>query len=198
MDTPTDRTLDIYNATADDFCAGTRELDMTDHYRLFLSRLPAGAHILDLGCGSGRDSRAFLDMGYRVTAVDGSPALCVRASQYAGIPVRCLRFQELDYIAAFDGIWACASLLHVPKSEMPDVMARVSRALKPGGILYVSFKYGTTERESGGRFYNDYTEETIRTLFTDSNGLMLKECWVTNDVRADRNEKWVNAVAEKK
>lgn len=171
---------------------------MTDHYRPFLSRLPAGVHILDLGCGSGRDSRAFLDMGYRVTAVDGSPALCVRASQYAGIPVRCLRFQELDYIAAFDGIWACASPLHVPKSEMPDVMARVSRALKPGGILYVSFKYGTTERESGGRFYNDYTEETIRTLFTDSNGLILKECWVTNDVRADRNEKWVNAVAEKK
>jgi 2-polyprenyl-3-methyl-5-hydroxy-6-metoxy-1,4-benzoquinol methylase len=123
--------------------------------------LPPNAHILDAGCGSGRDSKAFTSMGFRVTAIDASEEMVSLASQYSGLPVKLLRFQDLDFNEEFDAIWACASLLHVPRAEIDDVLTRLANAPKSGGIMYMSFKHGLRERTKNGRFFNDYTEESL-------------------------------------
>ncbi len=127
---------DYYQQHAEMFFADTVEVDMTPLYRRFLSLLRDQAQILDAGCGSGRDARAFADLGHHVTAFDASPALVALAETQLGQPVQCLRFQDIAWQEQFDGIWACASLLHVPAAELPEVMQRLCKALKPGGVLY--------------------------------------------------------------
>ena len=123
-------TLNYYNKYAQQYAAQTFSVDVSDLYKDFEACLNPGARILDLGCGSGSDSKHFIQQGYDVTPVDGSAEMCRMASDYLGIPVNCIRFSELKYKKEFDGIWACASLVHVPKDNIDDVMARVKRALK--------------------------------------------------------------------
>ena len=191
-------TLNYYNQNAGSFVVGTRNADMSEQYRFFLKYLTSGCKILDLGCGSGRDSAYFTSLGFEVTAVDGSEELCKRVEEIYGIHALCIRFEDLSFEAEFDAVWACASLLHVKKTEMPTVMGKVSAALKPGGVLYASFKYGSKERVSHGRFFNDYTQNDLDTLLTDENQLSLLEYWITEDVRPNRSgERWLNFVAKK-
>ncbi|MDK2962432.1 MAG: hypothetical protein PWP20_1558 [Eubacteriaceae bacterium] len=135
-------TLNYYNQTAKDFVADTVSADLSQIHQRFLSYLPANATILDLGCGSGRDAKAFIEAGYTVTAVDGAEECCKLAETLIGRPVDCLLFDQLEEDSQFDGIWACASLLHVPFAELPDIFNRIVTALKPGGTFYASFKYG--------------------------------------------------------
>ncbi|NCA72135.1 MAG: class I SAM-dependent methyltransferase, partial [Sphingobacteriia bacterium] len=142
---PDDPTLAYYEDQAGAFFAGTVGVDMTPLYARFLALVPPGAHLLDAGCGSGRDALAFQRLGYRVSACEASPALARLASDYCGLPVEVRRFQDIDWVARFDAIWACASLLHVPMLELPGVMRRLARALVPGGVLYASFKHGAGE-----------------------------------------------------
>ena len=146
---------------------------------------------IDLGCGSGRDSKHFLENGFIAVPVDGSPEMCKFAETFHGAPVRCILFSKLDYKKEFDGIWACASLLHVLKKNMDTVMRKVERALMPYGVLYASFKYGEGENDTDGRhfsYYNDYDLDSL----TD---LKLIEYWVSDDVRPDHaNEKWLNTL----
>ena len=190
-------TLDYYNQNAEAFVQGTLNADMSDHYQRFLSYLPPRSSILDLGCGSGRDSLFFISQGYSVEATDGSEEVCRLAEHIIGKPVRCLRFKDLDYQSAFDGVWACASLLHVSKSDMPTIMQLVSRAMKANGVLYSSFKYGSGEAYKGDRFFNYYSEDDIVTLLKGT-GLQCKEYWVSDDVRQDRkDERWLNLIAVK-
>lgn len=159
--------------------------------------MPKSAHILDLGCGSGRDAKAFLDAGYQVTAIDGSPSCCQLAAAYIGQPVLCQTFDELDFDAAFDGIWACASLLHLPYAELPGVFERIARALRPGGYLYASFKYGDFEGERNGRYFTDLDEERLAALLEPVAGLTILETFVTGDVRDGREgEKWLNVIGK--
>lgn len=191
-------TLIYYNQNADAFVEGTRNADMSAQYRFFLKHLSSGGKLLDLGCGSGRDSGYFTSLGFEVTAVDGSEALCNRAKEDYGIETLCMRFEDLSFAAEFDAIWACASLLHVKKVDMPDVMKKVSAALKPNGVLYASFKYGSEERISGSRLFNDYTEDDIDKLLTPENQLLLIEYWITEDVRPEHaGERWLNILAKK-
>ena len=193
------QTLNYYTENAADFAAGTVNVDFSATQERFLSMLPAGASILDFGCGSGRDTKAFLARGYRVTAVDGSPELCRIASAYTGIPVRQMLFAELGDVNAYDGIWACASILHVPSAELPDVFRRMITALKPGGIIYTSFKYGTFEGERNGRLFTDFTEETFAAFLKQFPELTIEEQWISADVRPGRsNEKWLNVILRKK
>ena len=138
----TNKTLEYYNQTAQTFVQGTIDADLSKLHRRFLKLLPIEAHILDLGCGSGRDSKAFLEAGYQVTALDGSAACCKLAEAYIGQPVLCQTFDQLDFDQVFDGVWACASLLHLPYVELPGVFEKIARALRPGGYFYASFKYG--------------------------------------------------------
>jgi SAM-dependent methyltransferase len=187
--------IDYYQQNAGTFFADTVDVDMTPLYRRFLRLLPERARILDAGCGSGRDARAFAEVGHKVTAFDASPALVALAEAYLGQPVQCLRFQEAAWQDAFDGIWACASLLHVSASELPDVMARLCRALEPGGILYASFKYGSGEREHHGRRFTDLDEAGLAALLRQVPGLEPVETWTTADLRPGREaERWLNTL----
>lgn len=191
-------TLDYYNQNADSFIEGTQNADMTEQYLFFLKYLSPGCKLLDLGCGSGRDSAYFSSLGFQVTAIDGSEELCKRVRENYLIDALCISFEDISFAAEFDAVWACASLLHVKKADMPKVMSKVSAALKPGGVLYASFKYGSEERVCNGRFFNDYTQNDLDTLLTSENQLSLLEYWITEDVRPERSgERWLNFIAKK-
>ena len=189
------RTIDYYDAHAQEFAAGTGSADMSGCRNRFLSYLTPGAKILDAGCGSGRDALAFLQAGFETDAFDASEQLCRIASEKTGIAVRQLRFEELEGEALYDGIWACASLLHVQRADLPNVLLRLHRLLKPGGVLYASFKQGSGERVKDERYFHDLTQETCRQLM-EAAGFAVRELFVTEDVRPGRaQEKWVNVIA---
>lgn len=192
-------TIVYYNKNADVFVEGTIYIDFTQKQTHFLSKLISGSHILDLGCGSGRDTKYFLEQGYRVTAADGSIELCKAAGKYTGIPIRHMLFQELNETEIYDGIWACSSILHLPLPELNDVFHRMAAALKERGVIYTSFKYGTYEGERNGRYFTDMTEEKFSCFLQNIKELELEEQWVTSDVRPGRgDEKWLNIILRKK
>lgn len=192
------RTIQYYEDNAETFVSGTLNADMHEARQRFLKQIPLGALILDLGCGSGRDTKAFLELGYKVEAVDGSSELCRRASEFTGIPVKQMLFQVLDSVETYDGIWACASILHLPKEELKVTLHRIQRALKPGGILYTSFKYGTYEGLRNGRYFTDFTEETLTAFWSEIKGLRIIDTWITGDVRPGREEeRWINLLARR-
>lgn len=186
-------TLDWYRENADEFIARTEPVDMSAHYDAFLSHVPAGGRVMDLGCGAGNATLHFSKKGYDVLAVDGCPELCEHTRLRVGCAVRVLRFEELDYEKAFDGVWACASLLHLRMSELPRVLRLIRRSLRSGGVFYASFKYGETERDKNGRVFSDMTEESLRRLIDEAGGFRDVSLWTTGDARPDRaDEKWVN------
>lgn len=191
------QTISYYDKNAKEFCKNTIDADMSFCRDKFLKYLSAGASILDAGCGSGRDSVAFKQLGYHVTAMDASPEICKEAEKVLGQKVLCKIFEELDDENIYDGIWACASLLHVPKESMGEVLYRLKLALKDGGILYASFKYGDGEKIVNERLFNYFNEQSLRMLMRE-NGFEVLELFVTQDVREGRSEeKWVNVVGVK-
>jgi SAM-dependent methyltransferase len=193
---PFDPTVDFYDAHAGAFAADTLGVDMGPLYEPFLVLVRSGGHILDAGCGPGRDARAFHDMGYRVTAFDASTEMARLAAEHLGEPVQVLRLQDLAAEDEFDGVWACASLLHVPAAEMTGVLARLARALRPGGALFVSFKLGAGEETRGGRQFTHQTEESLQSLLDGQPDLTTVRVWRTSDRRPNRDrEEWVNALA---
>lgn len=193
------KTIEYYNSNAEEFYKATVNADMSAQYKLFEKYLGGGAHILDCGCGSGRDSKHFLENGFGVTAIDGSEELCKKASELAGLEVKHMYFQDLNFDNEFDGVWACASLLHIEKGELPDVLTKITKALRGGGVLYVSFKYGDFSGERNGRFFTDLDDESFETLIADIPELVLKEKYISTDVRAGRkNEHWLNAIVIKR
>lgn len=194
MSRETDMTIEYYNQHADEYVDDTLYADMSDARNKFLSYVPEGGTILDFGCGSGRDSKAFLNVGYQVVPLDGSPALCDSAQQLLDQPIVCCNFQ--DYLATthFDGIWACASLLHLKEDELSPVLAQLIKSLKLGVPLYMSFKYGDYSGERNGRWFTDMTEERMQELMKSFSDLQLVEQWVTADVRPERAEKWLNSI----
>ena len=192
-----DQTIHYYDTHAEEFVAGTENADMQECRGRFLWYLKPDQKILDAGCGSGRDVIAFLKAGYEVEAFDASPEICRIASEKTGIEVKQLRFEELKGENRYDGIWACASLLHVKPEDLPDVLRRLHRLLKPEGVLYASFKRGAGVRDKDGRCFTDLTETECRDLLVEA-GFSVKELFITTDVRAGReDEKWVNAIAGK-
>lgn len=192
------KTLDYYNANAEAFIEGTLNADMSKVRQTFTKYLETGAHILDAGCGSGRDSLAFKEQGYVVTAIDGSKEICKKAAALLGQPVRTRTFKEIEDVNTYDDIWACATLLHVPSSEMVEVFRHLVAALKEDGVLYVSFKYGVFEGERNGRYFNDYNEEKFKEVLQHFPELCMLEKWTTDDVRVDRTEQWLNMIFKKK
>lgn len=188
--------MNYYDENAKEFFNGTFDADMSSHHEEFLKNLPEDACILDAGCGSGRDTKMFKELGYKVVAIDGSQKMCELASEYAGINVRYMQFQEINFVDVFDGIWACASLLHVPTDEMDLVLNKLKDSLKDNGIMYASFKYGNFEGIRNGRFFNDFTERESVELF-EKNGFQVLKTWITEDSRPERDENWVNILLSK-
>jgi len=193
-----DETLRYYNTYADSFSQDTTEAEMTEIQDRFLAYLSPGNHILDLGCGTGRDSKLFLDRQYKVTALDGSLELCKIARVITGQEIMCMRYDEMQWVEAFEAIWACASLLHVKSDQLPYIMKKVIDALKREGIIYISFKYGDFEGMQNSRYYTNMTEEMLGVLLDSFPEIQVLEQWVSNDVRPGREcEKWLNVICRK-
>lgn len=193
-----DKTIEYYNQNADMFAQGTRLVDFTIVQERFRKMLPVGSRILDFGCGSGRDTKYFLEKGYQVAATDGSAELCRLAGSFTGIKVKEMLFQELDEIGVYDGIWACSSILHLPKQELLPVIQKMCNALKDNGVIYTSFKYSNFEGERNGRYFTDFTEDTFDKFIKVIQELTIEEEWITSDVRPGRGEeKWLNLILRK-
>ena len=205
-------TLDYYNKYAVEFSKDTFDVKFTETQDLFLSLLKPNSCILDFGCGSGRDTRYFLQQGYRVEAIDGSKSLCEIAQKNTGIPIRQMLFQDLRESDEYDGIWACSSILHLAKNELTTVMKKMIRALKKNGIIYTSFKYGDFEGERNGRYFTDFTEKSFAEfleklkIFNENtkntedkvSEITIEKIWITEDVRPGRgDEKWLNLILRK-
>ena len=191
-------TLEYYNKNTGDFINSTRNVDFSETQNAFMDIVPEAGTILDFGCGSGRDTKCFLEHGYRVDATDGSEELCKAASEYTGIEVKHMLFQELDDHNKYDGIWACSSILHLGSDELPGVLQRMADALKDNGVIYTSFKYGDFEGVRNGRFFTDLTEESFEDILLNIDDLVMEKSWITSDVRPGRGgEKWLNLILRK-
>ena len=192
------KTLAYYNQFAKAYNETTLTIEFQSKREFLLKYLNPHAHILDLGCGSGRDSKAFLQQGYEVTAIDGSQELCQLASETIDQPVKCQLFHDLDEVNTYDAVWACASLLHLPTIELKQTLKKIEKALKDEGYFYASFKYGEFEGYREERFFNDFTEESFKTLLKDIPTLTIIETEVTTDVIPGReNVSWLNLMMKK-
>lgn len=191
-------TLKYYDMNAKKFVEGTVSVDFVATQNKFLDKLPVNASILDFGCGSGRDTKYFLDHGMNVEAIDGSKVLCKMASEYTGIEVKQMIFQELDDIEKYDGIWACSSILHLSKFELLSVLKKMIVALKDNGIIYTSFKYGEFEGNRNDRYFTDFTIDSFKNFIKNVDNISIEEYWITDDVRPGREtEKWLNLLLRK-
>ncbi len=179
-------TLNYYNENAQQFGLNTVNIEFSEIQDKFLSYISDGGKILDYGCGSGRDTKYFHDKGYQVDAIDGSEKLCEIARRNTGINVRQMLFSDLDADAVYDGIWACSSILHVPKTELNSIFEKMIKAVKPDGYIYTSFKYGDAETYRNGRYFTDFTTETFHGFIKQFPHLSISEEWVSSDVRPGR------------
>ncbi|OPZ93981.1 MAG: Tellurite methyltransferase [Firmicutes bacterium ADurb.Bin419] len=191
--------IEFYNRNAEQFFVDTLNADMSAICDKFLKYIRHGGRILDAGCGSGRDSLYFLKQGYEVVSIDASEEMVKMSSQLTGQKTLKMRFDEMDFDSEFDGIWACASLLHVPKADIKEVMYKIVKSLKKEGALFASFKYGNNEIISADRLFNSYDEDGLQDLLRAFEQLQLIEIWKTQDVRPGReNEFWVNCICKKR
>ncbi len=194
---PHSGTLAWYAANRIRFFEDTVSADMSALHARFLAHVPAGGLILDAGCGSGRDSKAFLTQGFRVSLFDASAELASLASAHVGQPVMVRAFREISERDCYDGIWACASLLHLPAAEIPDALHRLWAALKAGGVFYLSFKLGEGERTHDGRHFTDATEARLRDWLAALPSIDTVECWTSADRRPGRTDVWLNALVRR-
>ena len=191
-------TLQYYADNAQEFFDNTYDKEMYLAYRKFLPLIAENSHILDAGCGSGRDSRYFLSKGYSVTAFDASEKMAELASIYIGQDVQYLTFDQVEAHETYDAIWAAASLLHLPSSELAKTFSHLSKALKKDGLFYASFKYGVDEYNKDGRHFTSLNEERTEALFDEISSLQLQMLWLSDDLRQERKgEKWLNLLARK-
>lgn len=188
------KTLAYYEQNAKSYIEDTVNVSFDIQRNFFLKYLPAKSKILDLGCGSGRDSKAFIEQGYTVCAVDGSNRLCEFASAFIGQPVRNLLFTQLDYVNEFDGIWACSSLLHLSIKELYQVLPLLIKACNKNAIIYMSFKYGDFEGYKGERYFTYMNEKKFRDVIQDYPLKIIEES-ISSDVRKNREtENWYNVI----
>ena len=183
---------EFFNISAKDFYERTVCFDFKNLYELLLERIEKKAHILDAGCGSGRDPKYFLDQGYKVSAFDASSEMVKLASALTGEPIKTKMFHEMTEENVYDGIWACASLLHVPLQDLQETMQVMNRSLKQGATFYASFKLGSIERQKEGRHFTDLNEDMLKTIINKIDNLKLDRTWITKDVRNNKREEWLN------
>ena len=193
-------TLDYYNKNSEEYFNSTLNVDMTNTYKPFLKLVPKDGKILDLGCGSGRDSMNFMKLGYEVTAVDGSKELAKKASALLGKEVIASTFEELELKEKFHGIWACASLLHIKREDLKTVLNNLYNNLEDNGVFYMSFKYGEKEYvDDKNRYFNCFTDESIIGFINENTKFNILDLYITEDKLGRVNEvKWLNLICNKK
>jgi SAM-dependent methyltransferase len=192
-------TIRYYDKHADEYVRNTVGVEMDSLYKPFLNLIPDGGKILDAGCGSGRDTKAFLQRGYEVVAIDASKAMAEAAESVTGLSVSVLKIQDIEFQDEFDGIWACASLLHVPRPELNDVFERFDRALRSEGVCYASFKEGSGDRiDEKGRLFTDMNDKGIREIIGSHPLLEEVQLWHTDDLRPERQDRWTNLLVRKR
>ncbi len=187
-----------YDDRAEAFAAATADLDKGEAYARFLARVPAGGLILDAGCGAGRDSAHFLALGFAVTACDLSPEMARLAREHTGLDVRVADLLAVPWEPHFHGVWAMASLLHLPRADAARAVAHLGRALRPGGVLLVSGKHGDREWEKDGTWFSALDEAWLDDFLLMNPGLARRDAWLRPDDRPGRErEAWFTFVLER-
>ncbi|MGI4991980.1 class I SAM-dependent methyltransferase [Halobacteriovorax sp. GFR7] len=188
--------MNYYDKNDQEFINSTLELNLTHLYAPFLEGVKSGGTILDIGCGPGRDLKYFTEHGYEAQGVEPSHKLAQFAREHSGCVVHEGLLQDVVFEGEkFDGVWACASLLHVPSSELSSVFKKIATIMHDGAVFYCSFKYGEFEGERNGRFFNDQTLDSIKEFLPKN--LTISNDWVTEDKRPDRDERWLNLLLRK-
>lgn len=192
-------TWEFYQAQGDQYARQTANVDMSPLYERFEKLLPKNAVILDAGSGSGRDTKHFLDAGFTVSAFDYSSELAKISTEFTGLATDVRSFSDVDEIERYDGVWACASLLHLPMADLPGAIGRLANALRPLGLLYMSFRYGDGERcHADGRCYSDLNEAMMMALLKKVPSLELADLWVSGGEGSfEGSGHWLNAIARK-
>jgi SAM-dependent methyltransferase len=188
----------FYETNAREYFDRTVLVDLRPLYDRVLPRVSPGGRILDVGCGSGRDLKVFRLRGFDAIGIDASSALVKLASSLSGVTCMCMRFEDVEFEKRFDAVWACASLLHLPKDKIRPVLSRLYRALIPGGVMFASVQYGEGEIVmSDGRFFAYYTPPEFAALFEETS-FSLDEVWISEDSLPDRAAvRWVNVIARR-
>jgi len=192
-------TWNFYEDHADRYAEETAAVDMGEIYKRFEKFLPRKGTLLDAGSGSGRDTKHFLEKGYLVRAFDYSPKLAAISSLFTGIQTEVRSFEDVSEREAYDGIWACASMLHLSKKEIQTSLAGLSHALRINGVIYMSFRYGETARcDDDGRFYSDLDENMISQIIEHSECLKMQEIWISiGEDSFKGNGEWLNVIAKR-
>lgn len=191
------KNIQYYDNNAQLFYDRTINADLSDNYKEFISYLPKQAHILDAGCGVGRDTKYFLSQRYQVTAFDGSTEMVKLATKETGINVLHSTFQDIDFKKSFDDVWAQATLLHVPYNETTNVYKKIHAALKPEGIFYASYGYGSDIIQRDARDFYNMNEDTIKPYF---DGLFdIVKIWTEKSKRFSPSKEalWLNFIVKK-
>lgn len=190
--------IEYYSKYANIYFEKTVDLNMEVILDKFIELLPEGATVLDLGCGSGRDSFYLIEKGFDVTALDGSKQLCELAEIHIGQDVLNMHFEDIDFEHVFDGIWACASLLHIKAEDIDGIMDKIIKSLKMDGILYMSFKYGEFSGIRNERYFEEYNTRGLKELISRHKELQILDMWKSNDIRIEMDDDvWIHAIVKK-
>ena len=189
--------MSYYKEHSEEFIENTFFCDMSIQYQMFEKYLTHKGKLLDIGFGSGRDSLYFKNKGYEIYSIDPEEEFIKHATSLGLEKTFQIRAEDINFKDTFDGIWACASLLHIPSSSLKEVFKRCSTALKKNGIMYVSFKYGNFEGIRHQKYYTDLDMKSLSYII-DNTEFILLETSITKDVRPNKNEKWLNAILRKK
>ena len=188
-----DLTILYYNKHADEFVSRTVDIDMSEVYPKFTNLLPSGGCILDAGCGSGRDSRYFLSQGFEVVAIDASEEMVKCASKLMDQSAILMKFEDVTFENEFDGIWACASMLHVEKENFVSTLNILVNALRTSGVIYVSLKQSESNVPAGGRHFSYYSADEVNGIISDQPSLELLDLWFDENSECG----WINILAKR-
>ena len=189
------KTIDYYDSNADAYFKTTINANMSSVCDKFLQFIKPKGRIVDVGTGSGRDLKYFLDKGYSAEGIDLSQELCNRAVTYSGGHVMCTDICDWYPTEKYDGVWANASLLHLPPMEIERFILRLPEILEIGGVAYISMKSGIeTGYDDKGRYFTNFTEDMVQQVISKSTALRLIECWRTKDELHREDFEWLNCI----
>lgn len=193
-----EKTVDYYNNNAISYFNSTIEADMSEAYDRFIKYMKPEGLIIDVGAGSGRDIKYFMTAGFKVHGIDASEQLCRLSTDYTGTIIRCQTIQSWEPHIKYDGIWANASLIHLPIEDVNGFIKRVPRILSDSGVIYLSLKEGLSEgKDEKGRYFNGLSADDINGIVSTVKELSIIENWISEDAMLRANTKWRNIIIKK-